>query len=200
MSTKPDTLWLKPVFAVHLHFIPEDETLLKLQILQARLAEEAAAPLLQLPKSSLHMTVATLVRHESLYEVPAPELWERSRPSWTARLVEVFSKAPPVHLCFNRVETSSAAVFVRSDDGQSDLSCLRTKIADAICLDGVRLATPKIAHITLARYAAFEPVFKTCYHMEMEPIYLCLRSVNLLEEYIYPSIDTRLIEVFSLQG
>jgi 2'-5' RNA ligase len=192
IQTKIDTLWLRQCCAFHLQYFPDTPLQSKLCDLQNRIEQQSTAPLLRVPLQSLHMTVVTLIDARSQFRVPNHEVWKLEGARWTEIIDRLVEKTPPVDLEFSEVATSEAAVFIKAKE-PPELHRLRADISHAICFEDWRPRPPQIAHITLFRFHAAKSISKVKVNARFVPIAAAVRSLQLLEELVYPSIEiTRL--------
>ncbi|EJZ16502.1 2'-5' RNA ligase family protein, partial [Rhizobium sp. Pop5] len=185
--------------AFHLQYFPETTLLSKLGDVQDRIERHITAPLLRLPIASLHMTVVTLIDAIAHFTVPNHEVWKLRGGEWKEIIDKLVEKTPPFDLEFSEVATSEAAVFIKAAEPPG-LHELRSAISDAICFEDRRPRPPQIAHITLFRFSAAERISKVNLDIGFTPIGITVRSLQLLEERVYPSIEINKLSAPLLQG
>lgn len=197
--TKIDTLWFKQCCAFHLQFFPDRETLSKLCDLQDGIERNSTAPLLRVPAASLHMTVATLINATTQFSIPNHEVWERQGEQWKEIVEKLVEETPPIDLHFHEVAASEAAVFVKAHE-PPELRQLRSAISNAICFEHWRPTPSRIAHITLFRFSAVKQLSAVDFDTGFSPIRATVRSLQLLEERVYPSVEVNMLSEPLLKG
>ncbi|MBX5168104.1 MULTISPECIES: 2'-5' RNA ligase family protein [unclassified Rhizobium] len=199
IHTKIDTLWFKRCCAFHLQFLPDRETRSKLCDLQDSIKRDSAAPLSRVPATSLHMTVVTLVNAAAQFSIPNDEVWKRNGESWTEIVERLVEETPPFDIHFHEVAASQAAVFVKAEE-PAELRRLRSAISQAIGFEQWRPTPPRIAHITLFRFFAEEPVPAVNFDAGSLPKEMRVGSVTLLEERVYPNVEINILSEPLLRG
>nr|WP_245355582.1 2'-5' RNA ligase family protein [Rhizobium leguminosarum] len=199
IRTKIDTLWFKRCCAFHLQFLPDRETRSKLCNLQDSIERDSAAPLSRVPATSLHMTVVTLVNAATQFSIPNNEVWKRNGERWKEIVERQVEETPPFDIHFHEVAASEAAVFVKAEE-PAELRRLRSAISQAIGFEQWRPTPPNIAHITLFRFFAEEPVPAISFDAGCLPMGLRAGSLTLLEERIYPNVETNIVSEPLLRG
>ncbi|MBX5186675.1 hypothetical protein HJB88_29280 [Rhizobium sp. NZLR5] len=192
IHTTIDTLWFKRCCAFHLQFLPDRETRSKLCDLQDSIKRDSAAPLSRVPATSLHMTVVTLVNAAAQFSIPNDEVWKRNGESWTEIVERLVEETPPFDIHFHEVAASQAAVFVKAEE-PAELRRLRSAISQAIGFEQWRPTPPRIAHITLFRFFAEEPVPAVNFDAGSLPKEMRVGSVTLLEERVYPNVEINIL-------
>nr|WP_246638545.1 2'-5' RNA ligase family protein [Rhizobium binae] len=185
--------------AFHLQYFPDSTLRSKLCDLQDRIERNSDAPLLRVLLTSLHMTVATLIDAAAQFTVPNHEVWKRKGAQWTEIVNQLAAKTPPIDLAFSEVATSEAAVFIKAQE-PPELHKLRLAISHALCFEDWRPRPPQIAHITLFRFSAAEWISKVNMGSGFAPIRVAVRSLQLLEERVYPSLEIKRLSAPLLQG
>lgn len=142
IRTKIDILWLRQCCAFHLQYFPDSTLLSKLCDLQDRIEQNSDAPLLRVPLTSLHMTVATLIDAAAQFAVPNHDIWKSTGDQWTEIVNQIAEKTPPIDLEFSEVETSAAAVFEKAQE-PPELRKLRSAISHALCFEDRRPRPPR---------------------------------------------------------
>ncbi|RFB98055.1 hypothetical protein B5K08_04820 [Rhizobium leguminosarum bv. trifolii] len=199
IRTKIDTLWFKRHCAFHLHLLPDHEARSKLCDLQDRIERDSGAPLLRVPATSLHMTIATLIDATAQFSIPNEEVWKCNGERWTEVVERLVEQTPSFDLDFDEVAVSEAAVFVKAEE-PAELRRLRSAISQAICLEQWRPSPPDIAHMTLFRFFAEEPVPAVGFDTGCLPIGVRAGSLTLLEERVYPNVETNILSAPLLCG
>lgn len=199
LQTKIDALWLRECCAFHLQYFPDAKLLSKLNDLQDRIEQQSTAPLLRLPVTSLHMTVVTLIDAVAHFTIPNSAVWSLKRDHWTEIVDKLVAKTPPIELEFSEIATSEAAVFIKAPE-PPELCQLRSAISNAICFEDRHPKPPQIAHITLFRFSAAEPISEVNLDSGFTPISVNVRSLQLLEERVYPSIQINKLSAPLLRG
>ncbi|MCW1410888.1 2'-5' RNA ligase family protein [Rhizobium sp. 1AS11] len=199
IRTKVDPLWFKRCCAFHLQFFPDREALSKLCDLQESIERNSTAPLLRVPATSLHMTVATLLNAATQLRIPNHEVWKRKGERWKAIVEKLVEETPPIELHFDEVAASEAAIFVRAQE-PVELRELRSAISDAICFEHWRPTPPQIAHMTLFRFSAVEWLPAVDFNAGFLPVGVRVGSLQLLEERVYPNVDVNMLSEPLLQG
>ncbi|MBX5160281.1 hypothetical protein HJB82_31460 [Rhizobium sp. NZLR10] len=199
IHTTIDTLWFKRCCAFHLQFLPDRETRSKLCDLQDSIKRDSAAPLSRVPATSLHMTVVTLVNAAAQFSIPNDEVWKRNGESWTEIVERLVEETPPFDIHFHEVAASQAAVFVKAEE-PAELRRLRSAISQAIGFEQWRPTPPRIAHITLFRFFAEEPVPAVNFDAGSLPKEMRVGSVTLLEERVYPNVEINILSEPLLRG
>ncbi|EJC82847.1 hypothetical protein Rleg4DRAFT_4577 [Rhizobium leguminosarum bv. trifolii WSM2297] len=192
IRTKIDTLWFKRCCAFHLQFLPDREALSKLSALQASVERDSAASLSRVPATSLHMTVVTLVNAAAQFSIPKEEVWKRNGERWKEIVERLIDETPPFDLHFHEVAASEAAIFVKAEE-PAELRRLRFAISQAICFEQWRPTPPRIAHMTLFRFFAEEPVPAVSFDVGCLPIGVRAGSLTLLEERAYPNVEINIL-------
>ncbi|EJT03368.1 2'-5' RNA ligase family protein [Rhizobium sp. CCGE 510] len=199
IRTRIDTLWFKRCCAFHLHFLPDHEALSKFCDLQDNIERDSGAPLLRVPVTSLHMTIATLIDAAAQFSIPNDEVWSRNGERWKEIVERLVGETPPFDIHFHEVAASEAAVFVKAEE-PAELRRLRSAISQAICFEQWRPSPPDIAHITLFRFLAEEPAPAVSFEAGRQPIGVRAGSLTLLEERVYPSVELNIISEPLLRG
>jgi len=199
IRTKVDTLWFKRCCAFHLQFLPDREALSKLCVLQDSIERDSAASLSRVPATSLHMTVVTLVNAAAQFGIPNEEVWKRNGEQWTEIVERLIDETPPFDVHFHEVAASEAAIFVKAEE-PAELHRLRSAISQAICFEQWRPTPPRIAHITLFRFFAQEPVPAVSFDAGCLPMGMRAGSLTLLEEHVYPNVDINILSEPALRG
>jgi hypothetical protein len=198
IRTKIDMLWFKRCCAFHLQFLPDHAALSKLCALQDSIERDSAAPLSRLPATSLHMTVVTLVNAAAKFGIPNEEVWQRNGERWKEIVERLIDETPPFDLHFHEVAASEAAVFVKAEE-PAELRRLRLAISQAIGFEW-RPTPPRIAHITLFRFFAEEPVPAVKFDAGSLPTEVRVGSLTLLEERVYPNVEVTILSEPLLRG
>ncbi|ARM11244.1 MULTISPECIES: 2'-5' RNA ligase family protein [Rhizobium] len=192
IRTKIDALWFKRCCAFHLQFFPDGATLSKLSSLQDDIERHSDAPLLRLPVASLHMTIATLVNAAAKFSIPNEEVWRLNGERWKAVADRLAEETPAFNLDFHELAVSAAAVFVKAEE-PPELRKLRSAIIQAIDFEGWRPTPPQIAHITLFRFSAEGRLPEITADAGSLPKAVRVRSLQLLEERVYPSVEIKVL-------
>ncbi|MBX4927620.1 2'-5' RNA ligase family protein [Rhizobium binae] len=192
IRTKIDALWFKRCCAFHLQFCPDGAALSKLSDLQDAIERHSVAPLLRLPAASLHMTVVTLVDAAAKFSIPNEELWRLNGERWKAVADRLAEETPVFNLDFHELAVSAAAVFVKAEE-PPELRRLRSAISQAIHFEGWRPTPPQIAHITLFRFSAEGRLPEIPSDAGSLPTAVRVRSLQLLEERVYPSVEINVL-------
>ncbi|WP_327206018.1 2'-5' RNA ligase family protein [Rhizobium beringeri] len=199
IRTKVDTLWFKRCCAFHLQFFPDREALSKLCSLQGSIERDSTAPLLRVPSTSLHMTIVTLVSAATQFSTPNDEVWRLNGGRWKEIAERLVEETPPFELHFHEVAASEAAIFVKAEE-PPELRRLRSAISHAICFEQWRPAPPRIAHITLFRFFAEDRLPAVNFDAGLLPTGARVGSLKLLEERVYPSVETNILSEPLLRG
>ncbi|MBY5770142.1 2'-5' RNA ligase family protein [Rhizobium leguminosarum] len=190
IRTKVDPLWFKRCCAFHLQFFPDREALSKLSDLQESIERNSTTPLLRVPATSLHMTVATLLNAATQLRIPNHEFWNRKGERWKAIVEKLVEETAPIELHFDEVAASEAA----------ELRELRSAISDAICFEHWRPTPPQIAHMTLFRFSAVEWLPAVDFDAGFLPVGVRVGSLQLLEERVCPNVDVNMLSEPLLLG
>ncbi|WHO72629.1 2'-5' RNA ligase family protein [Rhizobium sp. BT03] len=199
IRTKIDALWFKRCCAFHLQFLPGRETLSKLCVLQDGIERDSAASLSRVPATSLHMTVVTLINAAAQFSIPNDEVWKRNGGRWKEIVAKLIEETPSFDLHFDKVAVSEAAVFVKAEE-PAELRRLRSAISQAIGFEEWHPSPPNIAHMTLFRFFAEEPVPTVSFDAGCLPIGVRAGSLTLLEERVYPNVETNILSAPLLRG
>ncbi|ANL64651.1 RNA ligase family protein [Rhizobium phaseoli] len=192
IRTKIDALWFKRCCAFHLQFFPDGATLSKLISLQDDIERYSDAPLLRLPAASLHMTIVTLVNAAAKFSIPNEEVWRLNGERWKAVAHRLAEQTPAFNLHLRKLAVSAAAVFVKAEE-PPELRKLRSAIIQAIDFEGWRPTPPQIAHITLFRFSAEGRLPEITADAGSLPKAVRVRSLQLLEERVYPSVEINVL-------
>ncbi|RUM26159.1 hypothetical protein EFQ99_07730 [Rhizobium vallis] len=199
IRTKVDTLWFRQCCAFHLQFIPDSETLSTLSGLQDSIERDSGAALLRVPTTSLHMTIVTLVNAATQVSIPNDDVWRLKGEKWKEIVEGLVEETPPFDLDLHDVAVSEAAIFVKAEE-PPELRRLRSAISHAICFEHWRPTPPRIAHITLFRFFAEEPMPTVNFDADFLPSRVRVESFKLLEERIYPNVEIDILGEPLLRG
>jgi len=145
------------------------------------------------------MTVATLLNAATQLRIPNHEFWKRKRERWKEIVEKLVEETPPFDLHFDEVAASEAAFFVKAQQ-PLELCDLRSAISDAIHFEHWRPTAPQIAHMTLFRFSAVEWLSAVDFDAGILPVKVSVRSLQLLEERVYPSVDINILSEPLLHG
>ncbi|NKL94179.1 2'-5' RNA ligase family protein [Rhizobium leguminosarum] len=188
IRTKVDLLWFKRCCAFHLQLFPDSETVSRLCALQDRIERECNGPLLRVPATSLHMTVATLISAGAQFSMPNDEVWKLNGERWKEIVERLVKQTPPIDLSFQEVQVSEAAIFVKAPE-PPELQRLRSAISDAVWFEDWRPKPPRIAHFTLFRFSAEEWLPALPGDAGLLPIEGKVKALQLVKAKIYPSVE-----------
>lgn len=199
IRTKVDTLWFRRCCAFHLQFFPDNEMLSTLSGLQDSIERDSAGALLRVPATSLHMTIVTLLNAATHVSIPNDDVWRLKGERWKEIVERLVEETTPFDLHFHDVVVSEAAIFAKAEE-PPELSRLRSAISHAICFEHWRPTPPRIAHITLFRFFAEEPMPAVNFDADFLPTGVRVGSFKLLEERIYPNVEINILGEPLLRG
>jgi hypothetical protein len=196
-ETKIDPLWGEACEAIQLQALPDQQTLEAIQRVQQHICSSSAVALRQIPANCLHMTVLTLLHPMMDFDRSKFAIWQQHAEAWQNILSGAIGQTPAFSLAFDRITVSEMAIILQASV-PPELLALRQQMANAISLDGWHPRPPDIAHITLFRYAQ-EGALPTLKNSWLSaPIALHVRSLRLIRETVYPTLEAVPIAEFTL--
>lgn len=189
-----DDMWGTDCAAYHLQFRPDDGLATKIVELQDSI-ESRIDHLRRVPPEALHMTVVTLVL-PTTDKLAVERMWTRVGPRCIEAASRLSASCGPIPVEWNTVRAYDKAIVLMGE-AHPRLQSFRAEVVDAVSEADFRPSPPRIAHITLFRYADIDPRLVN-FARPCGPIKADMREIRLTREDRYPSLALEVLRRWRL--
>lgn len=197
-STSPsfdvDAMWGVECSGYHFQFRPEPDVIGEIVCIQDRIASELDH-LRRVPPEALHMTVLTLLPATS-DKAAVEGAWARFGARCIAAGSRLSGSSGPLPVEWTSVRAFDKAIVLAGKESER-LKKFRADVADVVAEPGLRPQAPRIAHVSLFRYAEIDPRLQG-FTMHCGTVAAELREIRLVREDKYPSLELEVLRRWPL--
>lgn len=191
-----DDLWGAECSGYHLQFRPEPDVIEQIVSLQDRIGDHFDH-LRRVPPEALHMTVL-LVLPATREKAALDHIWTRVGPRCMEAGARLCASLDVIPVEWSTVRAYDKAI-VLAGDAHPYLQKLRADVVDAVSEPACRPSPPRLAHVTLFRYAGLDPRLAG-FETRCEPITTDMREIRLVREDRYPSLELEVLTRWRLNS
>ena len=191
-----DDMWGAECSGYHLQFRPEADVIERIVSLQDHI-ESHFEHLLRVPPEALHMTVLILLP-PNREKAALDRIWTRVGPRCIEAGSRLCASLDAIPVEWSTVRAYDKAI-VLAGDAHAHLQKLRADVVDAVSEPACRPSPPRLAHVTLFRYADLDPRLAG-FETRCEPITADLREIRLVREDRYPSLEFEVLRRWQLSA